>query len=80
MLTGIASFVILVAGMGLVARLKTGFPPWVIGKLVVWLIVTAIGHVVAKRFPGHGVLAYWISIGLAFTAVYLAVMKPGIGA
>lgn len=75
-LTGVSSFFILLAGMGLVARLGVGFPPWVIGKLVIWLVVTGLGHMVAKRFPAYGKQAYWATILLAGAAATLAVYKP----
>ena len=51
--TGISSFLILLGGMGLLARIGGGFPPWVQAKLVIWLIITGLGHIVAKRFPAR---------------------------
>ena len=77
MLTGISSLVILIGGMGLVAKLLHGaMPGWVVGKLVIWLIVTGLGHVIAKRFPKQGGLAMGITLGLAAVAAWLAVFKP----
>lgn len=82
-LTGISSFFILLGGMGLVARLYPaasgggGFSQgWVQAKIVIWLAVTGLGHLVAKRFPGFGAKAYWITILLAVTAATLAIYKP----
>jgi hypothetical protein len=82
-LTGISSFFILLGGMGLVARLYPaesgggGFAQgWVQGKIVIWLAVTGLGHLVAKRFPGFGAKAYWITLLLAVTAATLAIYKP----
>lgn len=82
-LTGISSFVILFAGMGLVARLYPsangggGFSqPWVQAKIVIWVAVTALGHLVAKRFPGFGMKAYWATMILAVLAAGLAIYKP----
>ncbi|MGZ3713295.1 MAG: hypothetical protein ACXVBE_16135 [Bdellovibrionota bacterium] len=74
--TGVASFFILLAGMGLVARLQVGFPPWVVAKMVIWLVVTGLGHIVAKRFSAYAMQAYWLTIILAGTAATLAVYKP----
>jgi uncharacterized membrane protein SirB2 len=77
--TGIASFFILLGGMGLMARLYPGEgfqQKWIHGKLVIWLIVTGLGHLVAKRFPGHGMKAYWAIMILAVCAAFLAVYKP----
>jgi hypothetical protein len=77
MITGLASFVILVAGFGLVARVTGGaLPGWVIAKIVIWLVVTGLGHLVAKRFPAQAAKAYWLTLVLACTAAYLAVFKP----
>jgi hypothetical protein len=75
-LTGVASFFILFGGMGLMARLGGGFQPWILVKIAIWLVVTALGHLVAKRFPVHGRKAYWLTMILAGTAAWLAVYKP----
>lgn len=76
-LTGLASFFILLGGMGLMARLGNGFQPWIQAKLVLWFAVTGLGHLVAKRFPGFALKAYWITILLATLAAYIAIYKPG---
>lgn len=77
-ITGVASLFILVAGFGLMARLglTSGMPGWVIGKISIWAGVTALGHVVAKRFPGAALQAYWATVILATCAAYLAIYKP----
>lgn len=78
-LTGVASFFVLLGGMGLMARLYPGQgfqQPWIHAKLVIWLVVTALGHLVAKRFPTHGMKAYWATIALAVFAAWLAIYKP----
>lgn len=77
-LTGVAGFVILVAGFGLMAKLYPGqgMQPWIVGKLVIWLILMGMGHIVAKRFPAMGFRVYWITIALATVAAYLAIYKP----
>jgi hypothetical protein len=76
MVTGISSLLILVAGMGMLHKGELGFPPWVQGKLVIWLAVTGLGHLVAKRFPAQAKKAYWIMMGLAIFAAALAIYKP----
>ncbi len=76
MVTGIAGVVILVAGFGLLATTGHGFPLWIQMKLVVWLVVMGLGHVVAKRFPAQAVPALWITLALAIFAASLAVLKP----
>jgi uncharacterized membrane protein SirB2 len=77
-LTGVASLFVLIAGFGLLARLGLtgGLPTWVLAKLAIWAAVTALGHIVAKRFPGAALKAYWITLGLATVAAYLAINKP----
>lgn len=75
-LTGIATFFILVGGMGLMARLGSGFQPWIIAKLVIWFVVSGMGHMVAKRFAKQGRLAYVIIMLLAITAATFAIYKP----
>jgi len=77
--TGIAAFFILFGGMGLMARLYPGQgfqQPWIQAKLVIWLIVSVLGHLVAKRFPAHGLKTYWAIIFLAVTGATLAIYKP----
>lgn len=78
-ITGVSSFFILFGGMGLMARLYPGQgfqQPWIHAKLVIWLIVTGLGHLVAKRFPAHGAKAYWATIALAIVGAILAIYKP----
>jgi uncharacterized membrane protein SirB2 len=78
-LTGVASFFVLLGGMGLMARLYPGEgfqQKWILVKLVIWLVLTGIGHMVAKRFPGWGFRTYLATVVLAIFAAYLAVYKP----
>jgi uncharacterized membrane protein SirB2 len=78
-LTGVASFFILFGGMGLMARMYPGQGfqiPWIQAKIVIWLGITVLGHLVAKRFPVHGAKAYWATMLLAFVAATLAIYKP----
>lgn len=78
-LTGVASFFILFGGMGLMARLGGGFQPWIQAKIVIWLVVTGLGHLVAKRFASKGMAAYWATMLLAVLAASIAIYKPGLG-
>lgn len=75
-ITGISSLFILVAGFGMLAKGHLGMPLWVQIKIVIWLVVTGLGHLVAKRFPSKALATYWITMILAFAAAYLAVYKP----
>lgn len=49
---------------------------WIQVKLVLWLVVTGLGHIVAKRFPAHGMKAYWATMLIAACGAYLAIYKP----
>lgn len=74
--TGISSFFVLFAGMGLVARLGNKWEGWMYGKVALWLVITGLGHLVARRWPARGMQAYWLTILLATGAAWLAVYKP----
>jgi type IV secretory pathway TrbD component len=75
-ITGAASLLILIFGFGLAHVGGYGMQPWVMAKFVIWLVVTMMGHMVAKRWPKQGMLAYWITLILAVAAAALAVYKP----
>lgn len=79
-ITGVMLLIILIGGMGLVAKIGfshgEGWPMWVKLKLVIWLIVGASGHMVLKRWPQHAVKAFWGGIGFLTLASYLANYKP----
>ncbi len=79
-LTGIFLVLILVSGMGLVARIGishgSGWPTWLYMKLAIWFVVGTAGHVVMKRFPQIGVKTFWGGIALLVCASYLANYKP----
>jgi uncharacterized membrane protein SirB2 len=79
--TGISSFLVLVGGMGLLARLGVdhgaGFPGWVIAKMTIWLLISITGPVFAKRLSTTlKPKVFWGFIFLLFLAIYIAVQKP----
>lgn len=74
---GIAVAVILIAGFGLLARLKMfdGFPPWIWVKLGIWLTL-AMAVLPLRRKPE---LASWLFLAIPLfggIAAWLAVYKP----
>lgn len=79
--TGIASLLVLVAGMGLIAKaLEIGhgssWPAWIHAKLTIWALLSIGGPVIAKRLGKGRVLTFYIILILATVAAYLAVNKP----
>lgn len=74
--TGVASFFILFGGMGMQARLQVGWPAWIQAKIVLWLLITMLGHIVAKRFPQQGNKAFAGTFLIAVLAAWIALFKP----
>ncbi len=78
-LTGVFLLLILVSGMGLLARIGiqhgVAWPNWVRAKLTIWLVVGVLGHMMMKRFPQHAVKSFWGSVGLLTLASYFANFK-----
>ncbi len=72
---GLGLLIVLVAGFGMIAKAGYGFPGWVIGKLVVWVVLGGIGAVAARKRSMAGLI--WVLILLlGLTAAYLAHYKP----
>ena len=72
---GIALVLLLVAGMGMTAKLGYGFPGWVIAKMVIWCIFGA-AIVLAKKKILQGPAAWAVMIALGTLAGYIALFKP----
>ncbi len=80
-INGVASFLILVGGMGLLARVGVGhgggFPFWVWAKMAIWLVLAVAFPVSAKRLPQNlRFPAYGLFLALLFAAHYFALYKP----
>jgi hypothetical protein len=77
-LHGMGLLLILVGGFGLLARLGSGFPLWVLAKLAIWLVVGASAAVIT-RSPRISRMLLWLLPVLAGVAAWLAVYKPFTG-
>lgn len=77
---GVVSFLIFVAGMGLIARL--GFPhgepwpTWIKVKIGIWLIATILAPVFGKRLRHAPMVGYLILMFVVVSAGYVAIWKP----
>ena len=73
-LSGIASFLILVSGMGLLARVGVshgGMPLWAILKMFLWLTLAVGLPVAGKRFRQYGYQVYWLALVLFVVAAII---------
>jgi hypothetical protein len=75
---GLASFLILLGGFGMLARLdilQGGLPGWVWGKLVIWLLAGASMGVVYRSAGLARTVVIALPV-LAVIAAYFALYKP----
>ena len=74
----IFSFILLVGGMGLLARLYPGepWPMWAKAKLGIWGLISIGGPILAKRMPSKRRITFIGVVLLLLIAVYMAVIKP----
>ncbi len=80
-LTGISSLLILVAGMGLIAKgLNIGhgesWPAWIRAKITIWAVLVIGGPVLSKKLKGNRGVVFYSFLVLAIVAAYFAINKP----
>lgn len=78
--TGILSLLVLAGGFGLAAKLYNitnpmKFTGWMVGKVIVWLLLSAVTGMAFRRSTFAGIFML-VAIALAGTAVYLVYAKP----
>lgn len=78
MVTGLASLVVLVAGVGLLHKGGYGFPTWAMVKVGCWLLLSALAGAAFRR-PSLASLFSLLAVALVTVAVYCAYMKPALG-
>ena len=77
--SGITSFLIFVAGMGLMARLGIGhtepWPTWILLKVVIWLVIVVGTPIIIKRAPKFAPKWFYVICGLFVFAATNAIYK-----
>ena len=78
-MTGISSFMILVGGMGLLARLGVShggsWPKWLVAKVSIWLLLAVLVPVLGKKVGKNNGL-FFVFWALGVVAAILAVYQP----
>lgn len=77
--SGVALILILVSGMGLIARLgiphDAPWPFWLKAKLGIWATIGVVGHAILKRFAQYRLKFFWFGFVLLICASTLANYK-----
>lgn len=74
MVHGIAMFLVLLGGFGMLARLDAGFPGWIMAKLGIWVV---FGGIMAARKSAFGSARALVLVPLlAVLAGWIAYAKP----
>ena len=76
-LHGVALFIILLGGFGMLARLglTSSFPGWIWAKLAVWVLIPIIGTLPYRKPATAKVVLFSLPLIGAFTA-WVAIFKP----
>jgi len=72
----VALFIILITGLGLVVHLSNGVPFWIMGKFILWLLLSTAGIFATTRLRKYRLTAYSLLILMASLAAFLAIHKP----
>ncbi len=78
--TGVLSLLVLVGGFGLAMKIYNisnplKFTGWMVGKVIVWVLLSGMAGMAFRRSTIAGVLTL-VAVVLAGTAVYLVYAKP----
>lgn len=71
---GLGLLVVLVAGFGLIAKLKLGWPVWAIVKIVIWVVLGGLLALINRK-PSAGFVLWIAVIVLGAAAAYLGHFK-----
>ncbi|MGE3166299.1 MAG: hypothetical protein AB7O52_15435 [Planctomycetota bacterium] len=72
---GVGLLIVLVAGFGLLAKMKLGFPIYILLKLVIWMALGAITSAIL-RAPRLAIACWWATAALVTAAGVLVWTKP----
>ena len=76
MFPGILGLLILISGMGLLAKLSIGFPTWVIIKLALWLVIVGLSSMGIRRLKHKSKALISIVMLLFMLATSVAIWHP----
>lgn len=80
-LGSIASLLIFVGGMGLIARIGVShgqpWPLWIKAKVGIWLVIATLSPILAKRVKNYRPQAFFALLVLFVAAILVAIIKPG---
>ncbi len=72
---GVALLLILVSGLGMLAKHKLGMPGWIHPKLLIWLLLGGL-LALPYKVPGAAKAVWVLAPLLGATAAFLALYKP----
>ena len=72
---GVGLLLVLLTGIGIIARSHIGFPMWVWWKIVIWVLLS-VSLVVIRRAPGLRVPLFFLLPVLGGIAAWLAIARP----